>query len=122
MPVAVADPRMAKDLCQDLGDDGLPSLETKDGGAAEGSERASLSLLRVPKSQGSQRPLQASTMFGSFLSNKGREILGESETMDVDKLDRLAIRAISVGLVNPTEQTFGHLVAVGMATGVQGQN
>ena len=42
--------------------------------------------------------------------------------MDVDKLDRLAIHAISVGLVYPTEQTFGHLVAVGMATGVQGQN
>ena len=42
--------------------------------------------------------------------------------MDVDKLERLAIHAISVGLVYPTEQTFGHLVAVGMATGVQGQN
>ena len=117
--------------------DGLPSLETKDATellkAVNGlpfqapvkqdlSEAVSKVLLRPAKPQGSQRPLQTCTTFGSFLSKQDRQILADSEIMDSDKLDRLAVRAISVGLVYPNEQTFGHLVAVGLATGLQGQN
>ena len=117
--------------------DGLRSLETKDGTellkAVNGlpfqapvkqdiSEAVNQVLLRAPTPKGSHRPLQECSTFGSFLTKKDREILGDVETMDVDKLDRLAIRAISVGLVYPSEQTFGHLVAVGLAAGLQGRN